>query len=310
MTNIVTSLKQGKNSEEIIHRLTQTRHFVSKQQKLDFELALRCLFECLEQDDDEKTLNNWMTQNLAGAVNRDDTKTVRRYIERGGDLHKDLEEGWKATMLHMAASSDATNCIRLLLKAGANPFAEDSYGKIPLETAFFAKSKAACRLLGMPEKENESQNESMQRISERVFYAELSLREAPYSIKGTKGLDYCFLSVNASDPPYVISNPNLLNTSTKLKVKPLSCLDKARIKKYIKMNLNLIEWKNKKEVKLVFDGVVIHSNKSDEWTWTGTAKKHYGYWFISYDGDEYVYLRKDSTTKKKTEGKTENKPNK
>jgi ankyrin repeat protein len=64
-----------------------------------------------------------------------DAKLVRFHI-LDCDVKLHDKKGW--TPLHFAAQSNAVDCARILLDAGAEIDAVDSYGNTPLSTAVFA----------------------------------------------------------------------------------------------------------------------------------------------------------------------------
>jgi ankyrin repeat protein len=68
------------------------------------------------------------------ALNVDEELTRTHVLDCDVSLHD--KNGW--TPLHFAAQSNAVECARILLNAGAEIDAVDSHGNIPLSTAVFA----------------------------------------------------------------------------------------------------------------------------------------------------------------------------
>ncbi len=69
---------------------------------------------------------------------------VQAYLEAGWDVNEKDENGW--TALHFAAQNNSVPIGRLLIEAGADIEAKDSYGNTPLFRATFA-SQGDCSFI-------------------------------------------------------------------------------------------------------------------------------------------------------------------
>ena len=86
--------------------------------------------------------------NSSGAAsgNAESDAFLQTLIENGANTESTTAE-YHETSLHLAARYQRTNAARLLLKAGANPEARDTWGRTPLHTAVAADAQGVISLL-------------------------------------------------------------------------------------------------------------------------------------------------------------------
>ena len=80
---------------------------------------------------------------LAAMSNR--TDVVQVLLQKGADVNKQIDGGW--TPLHYAAHWNSTNVIRVLMQQGASTNIKDKYGTTPLDIARELNKEEVVRLL-------------------------------------------------------------------------------------------------------------------------------------------------------------------
>lgn len=76
----------------------------------------------------------WWKSPLFYPIEKDDSKTLKCLIEKGFDVNT-VDYYTQETLLMIAASSGATNCVQILLEAGANAVAKNKYGDTVISKA-------------------------------------------------------------------------------------------------------------------------------------------------------------------------------